>query len=114
MEQITLRLPVRTLAELEREARDHGRSRSEHIRDVIESRQDTPPDAPDPERVRELETRIDELRGDLQHERARADELQGMLQAATRRNRETEALVEYVESKPGVVGRAKRWLFGRD
>lgn len=112
MEQITLRLPVRTLAELEREAAEHGRSRSEHIREVIESRQDTPRDAPDPERVRELETRIDELRGDLQHERARADELQGMLQAATRRNRETEALVEYVEEQPGVVGRAKRWLFG--
>jgi uncharacterized membrane protein len=114
MEQITLRIPVRTLAELEREARDHGRSRSEHIRDVIESRRDMPRDAPDPERVRELETRIDELRGDLQHERARADELQGMLKAAHRRNDEVEALVAYVEDRKGVVGRAKRWLFGED
>jgi metal-responsive CopG/Arc/MetJ family transcriptional regulator len=114
MEQITLRLPVRTLAELEREAAKHGRSRSEHIRDVLESRQDAPADAPNPERVRELETRIDDLRGDLQHERARADELQGMLKAAHRRNDEVEAVVEYVEGRKGVVGRAKAWLFGRE
>jgi hypothetical protein len=37
-----------------------------------------------------------------------------MLQAATRQNRETEALVAYVEEQKGVVGRAKRWLFGRE
>jgi chromosome segregation ATPase len=114
MEQITLRLPVRTLAELEREAAAHGRSRSEHIREVIESRQDAPRDAPDPERVDELETRIDDLRGDLRHERARADELQGMLKAANRRTDEVEAVVEYVEEQKGVVGRAKAWLFGED
>lgn len=41
MEQITLRLPVRLLAELEREAREHDRTRSEHIRVVLASRRDT-------------------------------------------------------------------------
>jgi hypothetical protein len=37
-----------------------------------------------------------------------------MLKAAHRRTDEVEAVVEYVESEPGVVGRAKRWLFGRE
>jgi DNA repair exonuclease SbcCD ATPase subunit len=62
----------------------------------------------------ELETRIEQLRGDLRHERARADELQGMLKAAHRRTDEVEAVVEYVEGREGVVGRAKAWLFGRE
>jgi len=110
METLTIRIHLRTKAELERKAAAHNRSRSEYIRTLLEDRHDHG----DGDRVRELETRIEELRGDLQHERARADELQGMLKAAHRRNDEVEAVVEYVEGRKGVVGRAKRWLFGRD
>ena len=40
MEQITLRIPENTLTAVEREADEHGTSRSEHIRDVLESRND--------------------------------------------------------------------------
>jgi len=115
MKQITLRLPIRTLAELEREARDAGRSRSEHIRDVLESRRDTPEDAPDPERVRELEQQLAARERDLDAAEARQDELRTMLKAANRRNDETQALVRYVEErKKGRLTRAKEWLFGRD
>jgi len=38
MEQITVRIPEEELAELEAEADEHGVSRSEHIRTVLESR----------------------------------------------------------------------------
>jgi metal-responsive CopG/Arc/MetJ family transcriptional regulator len=114
MQQITVRLPVRTLAELDRAADDRGISRSEYIRDVLASHGDMHRESPPPERIDELETRIDDLRGDLRHERARADELQAMLKAAHRRNDEVEAVVEYVEQREGVVGRAKAWLFGED
>jgi Arc/MetJ-type ribon-helix-helix transcriptional regulator len=49
MEQVTLRLPVRLKAELEREADERGVSRSEHVRDVLEKREET----------RELRDRLD-------------------------------------------------------
>lgn len=41
MEQITVRLPESMIEELEKEAEEEGVSRSEHIRDVLESRRDT-------------------------------------------------------------------------
>ena len=111
MEQITLRIPVRTLAEIERDARDAGRSRSEHMRDILESHEDTPRDAPDPERVQELEAEIAALEQDLEHARARQDELREMLKAANRRREETQALVEYVEQQDrSVVERLKSWF----
>lgn len=63
MEQITLRLPEELKKELEEEADEHGVSRSEHIRDVLESREDT-------ERLRaRIETLEEQLR-----ERSRVEE----------------------------------------
>jgi metal-responsive CopG/Arc/MetJ family transcriptional regulator len=41
MDQITLRIPEDTLEEIEQEANEHGVSRSEYIRDVLESRENT-------------------------------------------------------------------------
>ena len=92
MEQITLRLPVRTLAELERDARDAGRSRSEHIRDILDSRQDVPADAPDPERVHELEAEIVELERKLERS-------QNAYQTLIEERQEKQELVRYVEDE---------------
>ena len=38
MEQITLRIPKDTLADIEREAEEHGETRSEYIREILETR----------------------------------------------------------------------------
>ena len=62
MEQITLRLPTRQLAELEREADERGVSRSEHVRDVLESRADVTELR---ERLDRRERRIDDLEEQL-------------------------------------------------
>lgn len=52
MEQITIRLPEDMLESLDDEAEEKGRSRSEHIRDVLASRRD----------LGELRTEVDRLR----------------------------------------------------
>lgn len=62
MEQITLRIPLRLKAELEREAAEHGVSRSEHMRNVLEQRAD-----------------VDELRDRLEQREARIDSLEEQL-----------------------------------
>jgi len=56
MEQITLRIPLRLKAELEREAAERGVSRSEHMRNVLGQRAD-----------------VDELRDRLEQREARID-----------------------------------------
>jgi len=109
MKQITVRIPTRVLAEIERDARDAGTSRSEHIRDVLESRRDAPADAPNPERVRDLEQQLAKCQRDLERVRNEKKVLVDAYQTAE----QTQELVEYVEEQQaGVVGRAKRWLFG--
>jgi TolA-binding protein len=112
MEQITLRIPVRTLAELEREAAEHDRTRSEHIRDVLASRHDTPRDAPTPERVRDLEQQLADCQRDLE----RVQNEKEVLIDAYQSQEQTEALVEYVEEREsaGALQRAKWWVFGRE
>jgi metal-responsive CopG/Arc/MetJ family transcriptional regulator len=62
VKQITLRLPVRLLAELEREAEDRGVSRSEHVRDTLAERADVEELR---ERLERREKRIDELEDQL-------------------------------------------------
>lgn len=62
MEQITLRLPETMIGELEEEADEKGVSRSEHIRDVIDSRRDTDELR---ERIKSRENRIKELEEQL-------------------------------------------------
>jgi len=112
MEQITLRIPVRTLAELEREARDAGRSRSEYMRDVIVPREDASADAPDPERVRDLERQLADCQRDLERTRDHMDVLTDAYQS---KKQEANALEVYKErADRGFVGRVKGVLFGRD
>lgn len=126
MQNVTVRLPLRLLAELEREADQHGVSRSEYIRDTLATRDEHERTQRECDRLRaeyerEIaalkqthEEEIAALEQQVADERNRADELREMLKAANRRNEETEALVAYVEAQQGVVGRAKTWLFGRE
>jgi len=59
MEQITVRIPADELEELEAEADEHGVSRSEHIRDTLESRHEH--DADTAEHEAEVERLRDEV-----------------------------------------------------
>lgn len=59
MEQITLRVPADTLESLESEADERGISRSEYIRDILESRNEHA------ESVDELQAKVDDLEADL-------------------------------------------------
>jgi len=81
MEQITLRVPETLLEKLEKEADKHGVSRSEHIRNVLESRRDT-------ERLRERlearEERIDELEEQL----ARRSQIEEKIDTLAKRDSE--------------------------
>lgn len=110
MEQITLRLPLRTLAEVDREAEEAGTSRSEYLRDVVESRNEHGEEA---ERLRE---EVDELRTEV--ERLRREKRQILSE-----REEKKELARYVEEErrlererrsANVVERARWFLFGRD
>ena len=112
MRNVTIRLPIRLLAELEREAEQEGVSRSEYIRDTLQSRDEHERTQREYDRLRaEYEAEIAELEQDLDHARARQDELREMLKAANRRNEETQALVECVEQQDrSVVERLQSWF----
>ena len=69
MEQITLRIREDTLESIEGEASEHGKSRSEHMRDILESHAEHG----DPE---ELRQRVTELEGDLADVQAERDRLE--------------------------------------
>ena len=110
MEQITLRLPADVLADVEEEAEEAGTSRSEYLRDVIESRNEHAEDA---ERIRE---EADELR--IEVERLRREKRQILDQR--KENQELVAwadkqrdLQEAKESAP-IWTRTKWWVLGRN
>jgi hypothetical protein len=63
MQQITLRIPEDTVAELDDEADEHGVSRSEYIRDILDSRHEHDGD------VDALRTQVDELQTELERVR---------------------------------------------
>lgn len=73
MRQITLRIPERTLDELEEEAEERGVSRSEHIRDILDDRHEA-----------------DELRREI-------DRLEARLREQERRERERASLENRVD-----------------
>lgn len=105
MENVTVRVHVRTLAEIEREAADAGQSRSEYIRECLRNRHaDDRLRAEYEHTLAERERTIERLRNEKQ---VLVDQFQ--------REEQTEALVRYVEEKKdaGIVQRAKWWLFGR-
>ena len=86
MQNVTIRLPTRLLAELEREADQQGVSRSEYIRDTLATRHEHERTQREYDRLRaEYEQEIAALEADLDHARARQDELRAMLKAANRR-----------------------------
>ena len=113
MEQITLRLQEETIEDVEVEAEESDVTRSEYLRDIIESRDEH---AEEVERLRE---EVNELRTDV--ERLRSEKRQLI------EDREQRAdLVEYVEEEKElkelerearsapVWKRAKWWVVGRD
>ena len=118
MEQITLRIPEDTLESLEGEADEHDASRSEHIRDVLESHLQHDRTQTNPERVHELTTRVEEL--EQETERLRREK-RLILEQRTEHN----DLIEYVEHERSLQERRedrldapvwKRgywWVFGR-
>jgi chromosome segregation ATPase len=142
MEQITLRIPENTLESIDSEAGEHGKSRSEHIRDILESRteHDDPGELHD--RIADLEAERDELAdevealkeqlddreaeiADLQAEaeslEARNTDLTNQLAEANTRIDAANDLVEYAKSErsaqerwreAGLLGKAKYSLFG--
>lgn len=97
MEQITLRLPVRLLAELEREARNRDRTRSEHIRDVLASRRNT----------RELEEQL------AQRER-RIEYLESQLAERTRVEDKVDDLVAREEGRVDAPWPISIWQWWRE
>ena len=105
MKQITLRLDVRTLAELEREARDSGRTRSEHIRDVLEARGEHGEHA---DRVGELEEERDDLRDRLADRDRDVERLQNEKRLILQEREEKAELVEYVEEERSAEQRWRR------
>jgi small-conductance mechanosensitive channel len=80
MEQVTLRLPVRLKAELEREAGERGVSRSEHVRDVLEKREE-----------------VAELRDRLERRERRIDDLEEQLRRRSQMEEKVDTLAKRVD-----------------
>jgi len=98
MEQVTLRLPTRLKAELDREADELGVSRSEHIRNVLENREETA-----------------ELRDRLDRRERRIDDLEEQLRRRSHVEEKVDTLAKRVEDDgaPFLV-RWYRWYKGRE
>ncbi|WP_254547486.1 ribbon-helix-helix domain-containing protein [Halomarina pelagica] len=104
MQQITVRLPERTLAEVDREAAKAGASRSEYIREVLASRDDSPEHE---QEVEGLRTEVDRLRRQLAAANSRIDASNELVRAVERE----QSLAER-KAQAGLVTRAKWWLTG--
>ena len=110
MEQITLRLREETIEEVESEAEEAGVSRSERLREAVESRN-------------EHEAEVERLREEVDDLRTEVERLRSEKRALIDDREERTELVEYVEQEKtlqqerleaSAVERAKWWLFGRD
>lgn len=80
MEQVTVRVPLRQKAELEREAAERGVTRSEHIRDVLDRREE-----------------VDRLRERLERREARIDDLEEQLRRRSEVEEKIDALAKRSE-----------------
>lgn len=104
MEQITLRLPAEVKEEVEEEADEHDQSRSEYLRDVVESRNEH-------ERLRaELEDLQDELDRIRREKRQILDERTEKKELA--KWAESKADIEERRRRAPAWERAKWWLLG--
>lgn len=113
MEQITVRLPEGAIEELEEEADEADVSRSERIREVVESRD-------------EHEAEVKRLREEVDGLRTEVERLRNEKRALIDDREERADLVEYVEEEKElremereaqsapVWTRAKWWIVGRD
>ena len=135
MEQITLRIPADTLQSIDSGADEHGKSRSEHMRDILKSHTEHGDPAEHTQRIDELQAalddktaRIDELQDTIDEKTARIDELQTDVERLQNQNQlilnqrdENRELVKYVQDERTVeqrwrqagLGRRIKWrLFG--
>lgn len=122
MEQITLRVPENTLESLDDEATEHDRTRSEHIRQVIESRNEVDKLRTEHEQeVSELRQQIDDLENEVEQREARIEDLRRQLQAANAKDERVQELARYVEEErrveqqwreAGFIKRMKWHIFG--
>jgi len=111
MEQITLRVPADTLDALDDEADDRGVSRSEYIRDVLESRHEHA------ENTDELRQRIDDLETELKRAREEKrlilDEREEKKELARYAEQERTARERREQRREAPAWRrAKWWVFG--
>jgi metal-responsive CopG/Arc/MetJ family transcriptional regulator len=110
MQQITLRVDEDVLDEIEQEAEEAGVSRSEHIREVLRTRNEH-------DEIRtEYEERIESLETEL-------DRAQRRTRQVLEQKEERDELIRYVEQerslqedrvRAGIVTRAKWFLVGRE
>lgn len=108
MANLNFRVPDDLRDELEAEAEEKGYGTlSAYLRSIIQQRHESA-DAGDYE---ELEERIEELEQDLEDAETRAERLEREKLLILERERQTDALVEYVEA--GFWGRLKKSIFDR-
>jgi len=93
MEQITVRIPADELEELEAEAAEHGVSRSEHIRDTLESRHEHDAD------TAEHEAEVERLRDEVAELERDVERLQKEKRLILEERDEKQELVRYVEDE---------------
>jgi len=86
MQQITLRLSADMIESLEGEADERGVSRSEHLRDVIDSRH-------------EHEAEVDELREEVDELQTEVERLRNEKQLVLEEREEKQKLARYVEEE---------------
>jgi len=100
MEQITVRVTESTLEELEAEADEHDVTRSEHIRQIIDDRNDPGADV---ERLREeaadYEAECERLRDRVAELERDVDRVQNEKRLILEDREEKQELVRYVESE---------------
>jgi septal ring factor EnvC (AmiA/AmiB activator) len=106
MEAITIRLEASTLESLDGEASEYDRTRSEHVREVVRTRNEY-------DRIQaEYEARIEDL--ETENERLKNEK-----RLILEQREENTELVEYASHErayreAGIGTRMKWWLFGRD
>jgi predicted DNA-binding protein len=104
MEQITLRIPTDTLEEVDAEADEEGKTRSEYLRDVIDSRHEH----------ERLQTEVEQLRTEVERKERRVEAVLEQREEHTELVRavEREQSLQERKAKAGIVTRVKWWATG--
>ncbi|WP_227355797.1 plasmid mobilization protein [Haladaptatus salinisoli] len=120
---VTVRLAEEKVDELDNEASDHGVSRAEYIRNLIESRHE--PDEVDAELDR-LQDEITRLQNELDESTTELERVRREKRQILEQREENQQLTRYVEREKSLQERrlerqdapawqrAKWWLLGRD